>query len=280
MITARQDMIQRVLASDPELCARETRGLVMSTRIFMIEKSWIVAMRKRELYRLKHNAQVLHMGIDPSGGRGSDYSVCTIGAEEGRFYIAGMELTSTHKDDAVMKMLDKHVVFLRKFPEYKDATIFLYVEANMSWITADRICEMFARDHERYGMVVPVSEGNGPGNGSAFGVWTGPGEKESYATGLRYTMSDGALSYAEHMSCTNPTGTKQILEEQMSRLRQEVKTPVDPAFQSFKIAFTGKAHNVRDDLCMSLQIALHGLRKQRASKRFIGWATQHGFDRI
>jgi hypothetical protein len=275
----RQEMIQMVLASDPELCARETRGLVISTKIFMIQRMWILALRERELYRLQNKAQVLHMGIDPSGGgTGSDYALCTIGHENGRNYIASMEVSGSNKHNAIVQMLKNHVISIRRIPEYKDAIIFLYVESNMSFISADQVCEMFISDVDTFGPVLPVSDR--PDSDGRWGVWSGEFEKESYAIGLSYTMSDGNIHYAEHMACTKLLETKAILEGQLKNLRRETKQAADPVFQKLKYVYTGKGTNARDDLCMALQIALHNMRKQRRSPKFLRWANERGFDRV
>jgi hypothetical protein len=276
---SRQAMIQMVLASDPELCARETRGLVMSTKLFVLDRIWIKKFMEREPYALKENAQVLHMGIDPSGGgSGSDYAVCTLGIESGKFYIAGMDISDSHKHDVIVKMLQNHVLMLRAIPQYHKADIFLYIEANMSFISADEVCEMYIRNDEKFGPVIPVSdrkEGDG-----RYGVWSGQYEKEAYARGLAYTMSDGNLDYCRHMAGAKIEATKMVLQDQMKNLRREAKTPQDMAFQQVKYVYTGKSSGKRDDLCMALQIALHCMRKQRCNPKFLKWCHDKGYTRV
>ena len=275
----RQQMIQRVMASDPELMVRETRGLVMSTKQFMIHKSFILQFHTRAPYQIKNKVQVLHMAIDPSGGgTASDYAVCTIGREAGKTYIASLEVSNSNKNNAIVAMLQNHVLMLRKIPEYRNAIIFLYIESNMSFLSADGVCEMFISDAERFGPMIPVSDRKQ--DDGRYGVWSGQFEKEAYAIGLMYAMSDGSIDYAEHVACSNLIPTKALLEDQMRALRRETKQATDSAYNPVKVVFTGKSHNTRDDLVMALQIALHNMRKQIRSDKFLHWAKSQGIDRI
>ena len=276
---SRQQMIQRVMASDPELMVRETRGLVMSTKQFMIHKSFILQFHTRAPYQIKNKVQVLHMAIDPSGGgTASDYAVCTIGREAGKTYIASLEVSNSNKNNAIVAMLQNHVLALRKIHEYRDAIIFLYIESNMSFLSADGVCEMFISDAERFGPMIPVSDRKQ--DDGRYGVWSGQFEKEAYAIGLMYAMSDGTIDYAEHIACSNLIPTKALLEDQMRALRRETKQATDSAYNPVKVVFTGKSHNTRDDLVMALQIALHNMRKQIRSDKFLHWAKSQGIDRI
>ena len=275
---SRQQMIQRVMASDPELMVRETRGLVMSTKQFMIHKSFILHLHNRPVYHVKNKVQVLHMAIDPSGGgTASDYAICTIGRESGKIFIASLEVSGSNKWNAIVSMLQNHVLMLRKIPEYTNAIIFLYVESDYSYLSSDQVCEMFISDAERFGPMIPASDDND--SEGRFGVRS-QFIKEAMAIGLMYAMSDGSIDYAEHIASSNLAPTKLLLEDQMRVLRRETKQATDSAFNPVKVIFTGKSHNTRDDLVMALQIALHNMRKQNRSDKFLHWAKSQGIDRF
>jgi hypothetical protein len=257
--------------------ARENLGQVISTREFMIQPAWIQALHNRTLYRLQHNPDIVHIGIDPSGGgEASDYAICSTVYENNQWILVGSETSSSHRYNDIMNLMDNHLIGLRKIPQYRDSLFVVYIEANMSFIEVDRIREHLVSRSQEFGEVFVVSED--PKNKGRYGVWTGETEKELYAKGIRQLMSEGRIHYAENfVSASRPEKeSKQQLEDQMRNLRKEAEPCLKPGMDKVKITYTGKAPGVRDDACMSLQIVLHHAQQQRHKPLFLQLCMRRG----
>jgi hypothetical protein len=84
----RQDLMQTIMASDPELYARENLGVVISTRTFLFTERVLKRFRQRPQYALRRKPQIVYIGIDPSGGgSGSDYTIMSSVFEQGHHVV-------------------------------------------------------------------------------------------------------------------------------------------------------------------------------------------------
>ena len=272
---ARAELTSAILASMPELNARENLGQVVSSREYMC-KPFMKAFRERPSYRLAHDATVVHIGIDPSGGgTSSDYAICSTVHDNGNYVIVGVETSSSHHQNDILDMLDNHLLALRRIPQYASAVFWFYIEANMSFLTVDDLRNHFL-SHPEFGQL-RVAREDGKAQGK-WGVWTGEKEKEMYAKRLQKTMSEGKLHYAENfVSASRPAAeSKAQLERQVANLRKEAKPCLEPGFDRVKFTYTGKSQGERDDGSMALQIALYNMEKQRNNPQFITSCMQQG----
>lgn len=173
-------------------------------------------------------------------------------------------------------MLKAHITALRDTPQYADAFIYVYIEANMSWISVDMIADVLLGHDTKQRTVVVQQD---PGKNERFGVWTGPAEKENYAAGLQRVLVDNLLFFAENMVGGHQARDKQNLMQQLSVYRKEVKAPTEPIHGKYKTSFGGKSQGQKDDLAMALQICLHWMCKTRTSSNFLSEARKHGWSR-
>lgn len=267
----RLDKIAAIMKNMPELNARENLGQVISTKQFMIQSMWLQKLGEMERHQFRGSGPgVIHIGIDPSGGgQASDYAIASVAYDNAKYVILGSDASGSHRWNDVLMMLDEHIMKLRTMPEYRDAVLWIYIEANMSFISADELGRHFEDNQHQFGRVVVAR--HDPKNLGRTGVWTGEKEKELYAKHLQKLLSDGLIRYAESfVTVTKNTAAeaKAQLEEQIRNLRKEAKPVLEPGFDKVKYTYTAKANGVRDDASMALQIALHNMHLIRTDEHF------------
>lgn len=256
--------------------AREILGQTVSNREYMVDAATLKKFREYPLYRFPDRVHIVHIGIDPSGGStSSDYAICSTVRDNGHFVIIGCDISGSFKQDDILWMLDNHLLKIRQQPQYSNAFFMIYIEANMSWISADGLRTHFGKQPQLGQHLVYSRD---PKKLGRPGVWTGESEKELYARGLRKMMHAGQLRYAENFISVGKKvhETKQILEDQLRQLRKETaaSSGLEPGFDKVKTTYTGKSHGVRDDACMSLQIALYNMETVRQDPVFIQFCIQ------
>ena len=72
--------VDAIMAVNPELRDRETRGVSGSQTRYILDEQTVAALRERGAYRFsEQNPQVLYSAIDPSGGgSASDFAIVTL----------------------------------------------------------------------------------------------------------------------------------------------------------------------------------------------------------
>jgi hypothetical protein len=84
-----QDRVERILANDEGLIARETKGLMASDNAPQYPVHHIDAFKKRPTHHFERNPIVLHTGIDPhGGGQGSDFGLTTIAYDNNKWVVS------------------------------------------------------------------------------------------------------------------------------------------------------------------------------------------------
>jgi hypothetical protein len=84
----RQALINTILANNPDLADRETRGVVKSSRRDMFEKAWVKKLADRPLYSFELKPSVIFIAIDPAGGGNmSDFAMATLAYENCRHVV-------------------------------------------------------------------------------------------------------------------------------------------------------------------------------------------------
>jgi len=273
---ANQKKIERIYGANVELMQRETRGVVASGRRYMYQV-YLKTFLMRELHEFSYPCQYMLMAIDPSGGgTSSDYAVSMITSDNCRTPIVGLEASPSPKHNEIMKMLENFILRTRSMRVYRDALIFIAIEANMSFITADMLAGFF--QNPRFGRIEVLSLD--PKKHQRPGVWTGENEKERYAESMERALANGTLCYAREQA-GDPAKwplVKQEFQSQLGSFRREVDPAKDPMFGRNKITFTGKAGNgKKDDLVLATQIALYHLEWLKTTDRFQDMATAQGW---
>jgi hypothetical protein len=84
----RQALINTILASNPDLADRETRGIVKSSRRELFDKQWVHRLRERAAHVFEHTPNVVFLAIDPAGGGNmSDFAMCSMAYENARHVV-------------------------------------------------------------------------------------------------------------------------------------------------------------------------------------------------
>lgn len=181
-----------------------------------------------------------------------------------------MDSTPSAKDKAVMDMMRGHFTALRNNPAYTKAAIIVYTEANMSYITADRIATEFntaefqpiffeSRDNKKKGRV---------------GIWTSSDAKEQMHEAMKRALVSNSLFYAKQFISIDEKKQKAQFEQEVANFRLERDAPAVP-WGITKTFYSGKAMG-KDDLCVTVQIAMYWSELRRANPEFIEYCRQHG----
>lgn len=166
-------------------------------------------------------------------------------------------------------MIETHMTKLRNDSRYRHAVIFVYIEANMSFVTASQIRDIVMQPCF-YPVIVQTYDQS---KEQRTGVWTGPPEKELYANELKRALADGAISFADQFLTENPA-VRSELRDQLEVFRREVK--MSPQGKR-TVEFTGKSPGRKDDLCIVLQMLLYWSRVMRESGEYMQMAEANGW---
>jgi hypothetical protein len=173
----------------------------------------------------------------------------------------------------VKHMILRHLRQLRSNEIYRKAHFLIFIEANMSYISADCVANWCRRPE--FGPVTIEARDNSPRG--RVGVWTGPWEKESYSMMLREIIESGRLFMAHEFICSNFEEHLKTLLLQFSAFRMERQEPMDAAFGKYRWAFTGKTSGgTKDDMVLALMIAVYWGRLKREDFTFMQWAHSMG----
>jgi hypothetical protein len=165
-------------------------------------------------------------------------------------------------NNIIVDMIIKHLRKLRSIAQYANAVMFVYIEANLSWVTANTLAGV-AQAGEFYPCIVKKYD---PKNKGRFGVWTQEAEKEKMCHETKHVMADGALYYAEHFfSETAPLTIQQEIKAQLEVYRRNIRLSDSG---KVTIEYTGKSTNRKDDLAIVIQLLLYWSRYNRESTEY------------
>ena len=110
------------------------------------------------------------------------------------------------------------------------------------------------------------------------GIWMSDTVKECMAREFQRILADGLLHFAkEFVSTQKPTEVQRTFREQLAHYREELVKPHDEAIGITKKKITGKSASLRDDLCISAQIALYFSGKKRMEAKFRADCDAYGW---
>lgn len=145
----------------------------------------------------------------------------------------------------IMCLVMRHLASLRRL--YPRAVIFFYVEANMSWTTADR----FATVAQTVDMGIRIVSRDRKGLDRP-GVETTDVEKRHYADFLCEALSSSALVYARDFVSDNLVQAQTKFEEQMHQFRRIIIPSSDDGVSKRpKVVYSGQ---LKDDTIMAAGI--------------------------
>lgn len=180
-----------------------------------------------------------------------------------------MDTSNSAKDLPIILLMQRHLKQLKT--KYQRAVIFLYIEANMSYLTADRMAEAAKSVSSDIRIVCRDSKGLG-----RPGVVTGENEKRLYTDAISEALSSEALVYAKDFISDNTAQNQAKFEEQLQLFRRVVKVSTDDnAFAKAKVTWSGLGH---DDTVMCVGIMLLFSRLTRQSPEYQKEAIEQRFD--
>lgn len=185
--------------------------------------------------------------------------------------VVGADSTLSTRMDAVVAMMKSHILMIRHTPPYTTAHIIIYLEANLSYLTADQ-CATVLSDP----MFHPIHfESHDPKGFGRVGIITTQERKELGVAHVQRSLVANTLCYADPFISLNGTKVKAELEQQMRRYRME-KRIKDDIFQKPKFTMTGKGSGERDDMIMCLMLALYWSYKRRTDHHTVEAAHARG----
>lgn len=151
--------------------------------------------------------------------------------------------------------------------------IYVYIEANLSWVTANDIANICLHK-DNYPIQVMSYD---PTKDQRFGVWTGKSEKEWYAREMKQALASGTLMYAEDFITAEPKAVaiKGEIRDQL-QLYRRIVTYKDGDDQP-TVTYSGKGGGRKDDLAIVLQMLLWWSKLNRASHEYKEAAHHNGW---
>jgi len=263
--TTRQTRMQEILRSSVNTFNRENMGMVATDSQFMFPAYFVRALHKAPLFHISYNPDLLFLAIDPSGGGSqSDYAMATIAFCRGQYILVSIDHCSIADITVVNEMIVEHVVRLRKIHVFSRSHIFVYTEANMSWVEADRVARLLINPN-----LQPIAiQSHDPQKKGRPGVITDESTKFGYVSLLRSLLQDTNILYAQQYTSADPNETKTAFEEQLRQFKRAIRPPADPEHNKFKVSYTGKGFAKKDDLAMAVMMACYWCAITRANSDF------------
>lgn len=152
-------------------------------------------------------------------------------------------------------MITQNIEQIRSTPEYRDAFILMYIEANMSPLHANAVRRLVSTP--RYSPIHVLEYEKD--HELRPGVITGAVQKEEGARHLARELFRNQLVVAENLITTDEKAAVRDLADQMRQFREELKIPTDAIHGTVKRSYTGKSSqgNKRDDRVVALQLSLY-----------------------
>jgi hypothetical protein len=167
-------------------------------------------------------------------------------------------------------MVEKHLSDLRADPRYMYAVIYVYIEANLSWVTANDMARLCMQPRF-YPVIVQSFDTS---KDMRYGVWTGPAEKEMYTNEMKRALSDGAIAYADDF-ISSDREVKSEVRSQLEVYRRSVK--FTEGSEKASVTYTGKSSGRKDDLAIVLQMLLYWSRVVRCSSEYAEASVLNGW---
>ena len=249
---ARQRTLEKIMEANPLLHARENMGMRANDTHYLFRPQYIQNLRDRTPIVFPESADVVFCAVDPSGGGSqSDYAMATIARINGVYAIVGLDHTPSAESAEVEAMVYRHLADIRNNPAYQYAIIVFYVEANMSWIEVDRM--RIVADRATIRPIYFAAHNTK----DRLGVVTDEHTKIAYVDTLKRLLCDDRIGYASEFISADAKESQAELERQLRAFRRAVHQPGNVESQKARVYLTGKGSSRKDDLLLSLMMALY-----------------------
>jgi hypothetical protein len=258
---ARMTKMACIMANKPDLFARENQGLVTNDAGCVFDSRLVrdmFAPEQRVVLDTNSPIDMVFMAIDPAGGgAASNYAVVSHVCLNDTRVIVGLDSSSTTDETVIHAMVADHVLRLRKIPCMRKSLLVVFVEANMSFLTAGSLRTTL--ENAPFAPVYVVSSNKKivpPDRRPRAGVWTGAPEKALYVTTIQHALGADKLKIADVVTGYSAQSDLATLKDQMCSYKREVREAETPHAMA-KVTYSGKGCGKQDDLAMALQIGVY-----------------------
>ena len=179
--------------------------------------------------------------------------------------------------ESVKNTMHEHMKQVRANAKFKKSMIFLYIEANMSWLTSDDYSLELEKHYKPLTIVRQDPKKAPEGTLPRAGVITTRAEKERYVSHLQHLLSMGNLRISKDLISQQPNGIVDKFIQQLNEFKRTVTPPKNPNSDRYEITIGGKGIDSKDDLVFAVMIGcvFAMVRRQtleyRALKNAFGW---------
>lgn len=167
-------------------------------------------------------------------------------------------------------MTINHFRDLRQYDQYRDAVIFIYAEANMSWVVVDQIRQLLHENAHIVGQHEVVTFRD-----IRPGVITTEATKEAFVEHAKALFQNGLVRYSTLMvGMEDMNGIRRDFEEQLRIFNRSVKAPADISTGKHQVVYSGKSGSTKDDLIMAFYLFCWWGFEYEKSAKFQAQAAQ------
>ena len=250
---AKFDMIKAIYGNKIELLQRESMGLVTEDMASVFKQKYIDIMYNATPYTLSKEPSFVFCATDPNGGGSSDMAIVSIVIELNKICIVGLDSAPVKGHEQIEALLKSHIEGIRRQKKLKESWIIFIPENNLGH-EADHMSFML----RPYRRVYTLTE-----KGGIIGVNTTATRKELYSMECVKYLCQESVKFWKNLIVANPNGgsneKERVLEDFKDQLLSFKRIIVAPqrGFGLPKIHYSGKSSGGRDDLVMSLMIAIY-----------------------
>lgn len=180
------------------------------------------------------------------------------------------------RHNQVVALIEGHLDNIRLNPWYKNAHIFVFIEANYGgWWSADVVRKVV--EQPKYAPLEACRYDETADD--RVGVWMRDELKDCMAGDMQRSLGDGQWCWAKDFISWGKKAKdiQKELCEQLANYRKEIVPPTDEATGKWKAVITGKSAGRKDDLAIVAQIALYFSGKKRLEPGFRDLAERYGW---
>jgi len=243
----RHRRLKTVMQDRPDLIESELSGLAFDSLQQCFRAADIEAMFAQEPPPPILNEEIF-ICVDPAGGGPqSDFSFVSFQRVRGQIIIVGMDTISTKEPTRQYKLLEEHMLALRRNLYRSSSKITIFVERNLG----------FEAEHAKHALAhVPFARFYEDQKAGRVGVLTTENVKYGAMELLNIMMRERRLSVCKYFHSRDTKGLLLKLRDQLEIFSWQFKQAVT-TFQKDRMALSGKVGGLKDDLCIALMLGAY-----------------------
>jgi hypothetical protein len=174
------------------------------------------------------------------------------------------------EDKESIESIHRHFKGIRATQSGRTALLVVYIEANMTWVWADRIAALLNVYQPLHIISLDKSESERPG------VTTTQRSKESGVIRLQEALASQSIRFAANMVSDDAPKHRRLLCDEGLGYRYHVKPPKDLKFGKTTATMSGKAPGVKDDCITALHQNMERSSTTRRDPKFVAYCESQG----